>query len=95
MSVEKDIKELGGKMRVYEGKGCEVCRHTGYMGRVGIFEVLVIDDEIREAITSNKDSSEITKIAQKNGMTTIFQDGVSKVKQGITTIEEVLRVTKI
>jgi len=93
-SVEKNIKEMGGMMRVYEGVGCPSCHHTGYLGRVGIFEVLVVDDEIREAITSNKDSSEILKIARKNGMQTMYEDGIEKVKQGITTIEEVLRVTK-
>jgi type IV pilus assembly protein PilB len=88
-------KYLGdGKHRVYKGKGCEVCHGTGYLGRVGIYEVMIIDDEIRKAIVEKKDSSEIKKLAIKNGMITMMENGISKVKEGITTIEEILRVTK-
>jgi type IV pilus assembly protein PilB len=88
-------KHLGsGKHRVYRGKGCEVCHSTGYTGRVGIYEVMVIDDEIREAIMGKKDASEIKRIATKNGMITMIENGIDKVKEGTTTIEEILRVTK-
>lgn len=81
-------------VRVYFGKGCSVCHNTGYDGRVGVFEVLEITDDIRAAITEKKDAAAITAIAVKNGMQTILDDGFDKVKQAITTIEEVIRVIK-
>lgn len=81
-------------IRVYEGSGCEVCNHSGYMGRVGIFEVLEVTDEIRELITSREDSTKIKKMAMEQGMTTMFDDGLEKVKQGITSLSEIMRVTK-
>lgn len=89
-------KRYGGKstITVYEGKGCQVCHNTGYEGRVGIFEVLIIDDVVRKAIEEKKDSGEITKLGISNGMTTMVEDGIKKVEEGITTIEEVMRVTK-
>lgn len=81
-------------IRVFKGKGCPICHQTGYTGRIGIFEVLLVDDKIREAIVSRKDASTIRDLAIKNGMTTMLDDGLEKVKEGITTIEEVVRVTK-
>ncbi|HYD35662.1 MAG TPA: GspE/PulE family protein [Vitreimonas sp.] len=82
------------KIRVYEGKGCEVCHHTGYVGRIGIFEVLEITEEIRQAITDRQDAGNIQTLAMKQGMTTMFEDGLEKMKQGQTTLAEILRVTK-
>ena len=76
---------------VYEGKGCEVCNNTGYKGRVGVFEVLEVNDEIRSAIVSKANAADITKIAVKNGMTTMFQDGLEKIALGMTTVEELIR----
>ncbi|MBI4084640.1 MAG: type II/IV secretion system protein [Candidatus Levybacteria bacterium] len=81
-------------IRLYKGKGCSLCHTSGYEGRIGIFEVLVIDDEIRQAIVDKKDAATIRNIAVKNGMKTMIVDGLEKVKQGLTTIEEILRVTK-
>jgi len=81
-------------LRVYKGKGCDLCHETGYVGRVGIFEVLLVDDEVKAAIVAKKDSSEIKKIVVKNKMTTMLEDGIEKVKQGVTTIDEIIRVTK-
>ncbi len=86
--------ERGGKVRLYRGKGCEACHHTGYEGRTGIFEVLVLDDAIRSAIVEEKDANAIEALAIKNGMRTMFEEGLLKVSQGLTTIDEVLRVTK-
>ncbi len=77
---------------VHKGKGCESCGDSGYRGRICINEVLVADNEIREAILRRASSNEIKKIAVKNGMTTMFEDGFQKVKDGLTTVEEVLRV---
>lgn len=83
-----------GTATIYSGKGCPVCHQTGYVGRIAIFEVLSMNQEIRDALTSKNDAQTITKLAQANGMSTLFEDGLRKVAQGITTIEEVLRVTK-
>ena len=73
-------------------KGCGECGNTGYKGRMCINEVLVADNEIREAILRRASADEIKKIAIKNGMTTMLEDGLQKVKNGFTTVEEVLRV---
>ncbi|MEI7719594.1 MAG: GspE/PulE family protein [bacterium] len=77
---------------VYRGAGCAACNNSGYSGRVCINEVLVADDEMREAILQKVSSSELKKVAIKNGMTTMLEDGFAKVRAGITTFEEVLRV---
>lgn len=82
------------RVRLYKGKGCQLDHGIGYEGRIGIFEVLIVNDEIRRAIIDRKDAADIKKIAIKNGMTTMIEDGLEKVKTGITTIDEVLRVTK-
>ncbi len=74
------------------GKGCGECRDSGFKGRVGINEVLVVDDEVREAILRKESAATIRKIAVKNGMTTMLEDGMRKVDAGLTTKEEVLRV---
>lgn len=84
----------GDTIRLYEGKGCEVCHHTGYTGRVGIFEVMLVSDLIRDAIVRSADASDIAKLALQEGMTPMIEDGLEKVRSGVTTIDEVLRVTK-
>jgi type IV pilus assembly protein PilB len=81
-------------VRLYMGKGCPVCHNTGYSGRIGIFEVLMISPRIQELIHDKTDADTITKQAVKEGMQTMLLDGLQKVTQGITTIEEVLRVIK-
>jgi type IV pilus assembly protein PilB len=80
---------------VYKGKGCEVCHFTGYEGRIGIFEVLEVTKNVKELIAAKKDSDVIEKAAVDNGMRTMLEDGLLKVSKGLTTIEEVLRVTKV
>ena len=89
-------KYFGGRreIRVYKGKGCSVCHHTGYVGRVGIFEVLEVNEEIRKLISSKADADIIKKKAIEEGMTTMLEDGLYKVTRGITTLEEVLRATR-
>lgn len=77
---------------LYRGKGCKKCNNSGYAGRICINEVLVADDEIREAILRKASAGELRKIAIKNGMTTMLEDGFNRAKKGETTIEEVLRV---
>jgi general secretion pathway protein E len=79
---------------LYRGKGCDRCKGKGYFGRTGIFELLVIDNEIRPMITEKIDSQSIKNHAVSRGMKTLRQDGIEKVVEGITTLEEVLRVTQ-
>ncbi|PIR58882.1 MAG: type II secretion system protein GspE [Candidatus Pacebacteria bacterium CG10_big_fil_rev_8_21_14_0_10_56_10] len=79
-------------IRVYQGKGCDICHHSGYIGRIGIFEVLEITDQIKEAIVASQNASQIQKLAYQQGMTSMLDDGLEKIKAGITTIEELMRV---
>ncbi len=88
------VPEAGKKIRLYHGKGCDACHHTGYEGRTGIFEALVLNDAIRDAIVNRKDASEIEDIAVQSGMRTMFEDGLLKVFTGLTTLDEVMRVIK-
>ncbi len=81
-----------GPIRLYRGKGCKECGFTGYKGREGIFEVLDVNDEIREAIMKKANADEIEKLAIKNGMATMAQDGIRKVLKGETSLEEIMRV---
>jgi type IV pilus assembly protein PilB len=94
---EKSIEVKAGNKEdnliLYRGKGCNKCEN-GYHGRMGIYEVLEIDSELGEAIIAQKSSEEIESMAVRKGMLTIQQDGFLKALEGITTIEEVLRVTK-
>lgn len=81
-------------IRLYKGKGCDLCHNSAYEGRIGIFEVMVLTDEIKQAIIEKKSAAVIRSLCQTNGMRTMLEDGLEKVKTGETTIEEVLRVTK-
>ncbi len=76
------------------GKGCERCRQTGYSGRVGLYELLVLDDQIRDVIARNPNVSEFRRLCIERGMTTLRQDGMTKVGKGLTSVEEVMRVTE-
>ena len=80
--------------KIYQNVGCESCRRTGYRGRLGIYELLVTNDEIRHLMTQAGTSDVIKQSAMRNGMETLRMDGWNKVLAGITTIDEVLRVTK-
>ena len=97
LSEEIVVKHFGNKseLRIYKGKGCEICTLTGYVGRIGIFEVLEVSTEIKKLINAKNDSDVILKQALREGMTSMLDDGLAKVAKGLTTIEEVLRVTKI
>lgn len=85
-------KSLARVKVFFHGKGCSKCNNTGYRGRVGIHEVLVPDQEIREAVLKKSPASEIRRIAIEQGMQTMIQDGFLKAQSGITTIEEILRM---
>ncbi|GEL78143.1 GspE/PulE family protein [Tenuibacillus multivorans] len=77
---------------IKKGKGCPTCKGTGYKGRTAIHEILTIDDDIQNAILNNKTSLEIENIAREKGFAYLFEDGLRKVKEGITTTQEVFRV---
>jgi len=80
--------------RFYRGKGCSSCLNTGYMGRTGIFELMMLDDRIKNLILKTSDANAIKRRAVEQGMITLRQDGAQKVLNGITTIEEIFRVTQ-
>lgn len=84
----------GGPFQLYKGAGCDTCGGKGYFGRTGIFELLVIEDRLRALITEKADSQSIKNAAVVNGMRTLRADGFEKALRGITTVEEVLRVTQ-
>lgn len=84
-------KRMHASNTFYRGRGCDACRGSGYKGRVGINEVLVIDGEVRDAILKKESAVVIKNIAIENGMTTMFEDGFTKALTGRTTISEVLR----
>jgi type IV pilus assembly protein PilB len=77
----------------YKGDGCPECSNTGYSGRVGFYEVMFINDELRDAIAKGKNTDEIRHIAVKAGMRTLRENALIKAFNGITTLEEVLRCT--
>ncbi|MEW6002265.1 MAG: type II secretion system ATPase GspE [Nitrospirota bacterium] len=79
---------------LFRGKGCDRCNGKGYLGRTGLFELIVIDNDIRQMITDKTDSQSIKDLAVSKGMRTLRQDGFEKVMGGITTVEEILRVTQ-
>ncbi len=88
---QSEVKDL----KVYHGKGCDECSQTGYRGRTALYEVLPINDEIREMIVARADAANIRKKSLTLGMRTLRESGLDKVRRGMTTIEEVLRVTGI
>jgi type II secretory ATPase GspE/PulE/Tfp pilus assembly ATPase PilB-like protein len=90
----KSMTKESGPITFYHGRGCAKCRFTGYKERTVITELLVLSDKIREMTVAKKHSNEIDAQARMEGMTSLFHSGLDKVKKGITTCEEVLRVTK-
>lgn len=88
-----DLKP-GADVTLYRGAGCAACSQTGYRGRTGIFELMVLDDEIRRLIGTKADSTAIKQAAIAGGMITLKQEGAAKVLQGQTSLEEVMRITQ-
>jgi type IV pilus assembly protein PilB len=97
---ESTIRELGitpeelAGANFMKGKGCNTCQKTGFKGRIGMYELLIINNKLREMIFKNQSSTEIRKYAIQNGMDTLFRDGIRKVLNGVTTFEEVYRIAK-
>jgi len=101
-AIFEDIKKVLGKLyqeskaslKLFRGKKCPQCNNTGYFGRLGIFEVLPVTEKVARLILERAPASEIEKVAVEEGMVTMKQDGYLKVIEGVTTIEEVLRVAE-
>ncbi len=94
-SVAERLKIRGFPVdRLSIGRGCAKCRNSGYSGRIGVFEMLNIDDEIRDAIVAQESLQALRKRLSDRGMRTLFADGIAKAAEGITTAEEVMRVTE-
>ncbi len=86
-------REEVGTLQLYEGRGCPVCKGSGYKGRLGVFEIMEMTPFLAEAISSQVPEAQLRKIALKEGMATLRQDGLLKVSQGMTTLEQVLEKT--
>ena len=89
------IKRFFGRKKtvtIYQGDKCQLCRHTGYLGRIGIFEVMEMTETVRNLIMTRANADDIEREAVKEGMRPIVEDGVNKVLSGQTTIDELLRV---
>ena len=94
VSAGDRIAHDGRTVATFKGAGCDQCFGAGYKGRLGIFEMMDLNDDIRKLIMRNADAMELTKAARANGMRTLREDGWMKVENGVTTADEVLRVTQ-
>ena len=96
---EEELRKLGVDkteiegLKIYKPKGCPACNNIGFVGRIGLFEIMVLDEEIRELVGEKAITSKLRNAALKHGMKTLRDDGIDKIKRGITTIEEVVRET--
>ena len=85
--------EEAKSMKTFKGKGCATCNNTGYKGRIGLYEVMEITDELRELILIGASALELRKKAVDDGMITLRESGLHKIRAGVTTLEEVVRET--
>ena len=92
----RDFLQLQGwrSQKVWKGIGCDRCRKTGYAGRLGIYEMMLMDDALRDVITRNPDVTLLRKLCRERGLVTLREDGFAKAEAGLTTIDEVMRVTE-
>jgi type IV pilus assembly protein PilB len=94
--IAEYIEKAGIKSKeLFHGAGCDFCRGSGFVGRVGIFELLIVDDKFRDMINGDASVANMRKVFVQSGQPTMFDDGMRKVKEGVTTMEEVLRVTEV
>ncbi len=92
-TMRKALDRMGYQFETfYRGVGCRSCRNTGFKGRIGIHELMVLDDELRDAIVADPNINRLREIAARNGMIALRHDGFRKVREGITTIEEILHI---
>ncbi|MCZ6553067.1 MAG: ATPase, T2SS/T4P/T4SS family [SAR324 cluster bacterium] len=87
-------QEVGGLEKVFKGEGCSKCRSTGFRGRVGLFELLIMNDAIKKILLETNEANQIRKVAQANGMISMRQTGIEMVKRGETTVDELISVTR-
>jgi type IV pilus assembly protein PilB len=80
-------------LKTFKGRGCQTCNNTGYKGRVGLYEVMEVTDDMRELILIGASALELRKKAIDDGMITLRESGLHKIRNGVTTIEEVVRET--
>jgi len=99
LKITSDIKKIldiydidSNEITLYKGEGCPNCKGTGYKGRIALFELMIITDTMRELITKNVNNRKLRETALQEGMCTLKEDGIKKVREGITTVDEVLRV---
>lgn len=92
MEFNGEVEHWKGSLikKCYKGQGCKECHHTGYKGRIGVYELLVIDIKLRRLIAKRATEDEIWEAAKENGLITLFEDAWEKVRAGITSVEEVL-----
>ena len=99
--TEEELQQIGifhtanPEIKFYKGRGCPSCNQTGYHGQIGIYELLVQNDKLRDAIAQRPTKQALKRLARATGMKTMLEDGIDKIRQGITTIEEVARVCPI
>ena len=91
--MKSNRKQIAESEIMGPGGGCDLCRATGYKGRMGIFEIFKVDDEVRHLINENLTSPQLRRRARELGMRTLREDGIRKILSGSTSSEEVLRVT--
>ena len=92
--LRKTLERMGyGMDKFQKGVGCRKCRNTGYSGRMGIHEILVVTDELRDAIAASATVAELKKIGMNSGMVTLRHDGFRKVREGLTTVEEIIQIS--
>ncbi len=95
-NIKKHIERAGiSPDQLFHGAGCDQCRNSGYVGRVGIYELLIIDEPFRDMINKDSSINNMRRAFHESGSKSMFDDGIFKIKQGLTTIEEVLRVTQV
>ena len=92
VEVGLDPKDVAGK-KFFRGAGCDTCNNTGYKGRVGLFELLIMTDDIRELIVQGASTDEVRALARSHGMVTLRDAGIALIHTGTTTLEEVVRET--
>jgi general secretion pathway protein E len=92
--AEEAVAPDGTRVRSYRGSGCPACHGSGYLSRVGIFELMQLNDEIRRLIMENANAARLTEAARRAGMRNLREDGWQKVRDGVTTVDEVMRVTQ-
>ena len=91
--LRKTLERMGyGMDKFFKGVGCRKCRNTGYSGRVGIHEILTIGDELRDAIVASATVADLRRIGMQSGMVTLRHDGFRKVREGLTTVEEIIQI---